>query len=370
MIPKIGNENISEQLSLSIKNNRVPHANLFVHTNGIGTLGFAIKYIADIFKKDLSDKDPLIIEKTINNILNFSHPDVHFIFPTAGDKSNSSSLFQEWKKFILENPFGELTDWYDFINVENKQGKIGIDDANYIKEIVNLHSYENSYKAFIIWHSEKLNEEASNKILKILEEENHKTIFILLTNNENDILPTIYSRTQKVRFSNLEKASIINFLIEKNVEKDIAEDIANKCDGNLNYALKELTNNNSDFDTFFIQWIRSTFKIKYNTQSIQDIFIKSSEFKKLGREKQKELLNHLCNIFRDAFLYSTEIKKAHYNIKDFNFENFSKNITVHNIEKIHNEIESSINKIQRNMSSEMVFSELSINIARFIHQNK
>ena len=369
----IGNKTLKEQLHTTIDKNHVAHSNLFVHPEGIGIINFAIDYIANIFKKDLEkNKENIDIDKTLSNILKLNHPDIHYIFPTIGQKSKSINFIKEWKEFINKNPFGDLSDWHNHINTENKQSIIGIDDANYIKEIISLQPYERSYKAFIIWHSEKMNQEAANKLLKILEEQHNKTIFILLTINEEKIIPTIYSRTRKFYFRKISTENIYLYLKETfSKHSDIKlKNTAIIANGNINKSLKIIRNEKVESETLFIDWIRCCFKIKNSISEMQNIFNLSLKFKIAGREKQKNILLYTLEVFRNAFLNNHNIKNQNYTIDDpeFNFNNFSKHITQHNIQHIYTEINNSILEIQRNLSPELTFTNLSLNISRFIHR--
>jgi DNA polymerase-3 subunit delta' len=78
------------------------------------------------------------------------------------------------------------------LGVQNKQGEIRVDDARNSKTL-SLKSYEGGYKIMIIWMADKLNIAASNKLLKLLEEPPEKTVFILISENEEDLIQTIRS---------------------------------------------------------------------------------------------------------------------------------------------------------------------------------
>ncbi len=84
----------------------------------------------------------------------------------------------------------------------NEKGKsnveIGIDDIRDVQHVANLPPFEGGHKVFIIDGAENMSAEASNCLLKILEEPPTKVVFLLLTSEEDKLLPTIVSRCQRI----------------------------------------------------------------------------------------------------------------------------------------------------------------------------
>ncbi len=124
-------------------------------------------------------------------------------------------LLQIGENSFYKTPYGGLFDWYSVLGVQNKQGEIRVDDAQEILKSLSLKSYEGGYKIMIVWMADKLNIAASNKLLKLLEEPPEKTIFILISENEEDIIQTIRSRCQILHFNGLNEAIISEALISR-----------------------------------------------------------------------------------------------------------------------------------------------------------
>ncbi|MBT7425341.1 MAG: DNA polymerase III subunit delta', partial [Flavobacterium sp.] len=218
----IGQEHIKNHLQTSAKNGRIPHAQLFVGKEGSGTLPVAIAY-AQFLLSHFSD-NPSASELKVAKL---QHPDLHFAFPvTTNDsvkKHPVSNLFlNEWRDFVSKQPYGGLFNWLQSIGVENKQGMIGVDEALEVVKKLQLKSYEGGFKVMIIWMAEKMNIAASNKLLKLIEEPPAKTIFLLITENEDQIITTIRSRCQALHFPVLSEQDIANELLlrEKCSESD------------------------------------------------------------------------------------------------------------------------------------------------------
>ena len=296
----IGQEHIKNHLQTSAKNGRIPHAQLFVGKEGSGTLPVAIAY-AQFLLSHFSD-NPTASELKVAKL---QHPDLHFAFPvTTNDsvkKHPVSNLFlNEWRDFVSKQPYGGLFNWLQSIGVENKQGMIGVDEALEVVKKLQLKSYEGGFKVMIIWMAEKMNIAASNKLLKLIEEPPAKTIFLLITENEDQIITTIRSRCQALHFPVLSEQDIANELLlrEKCSESDALK-IATQAEGNYNKAVHLLHQDANDliFEQWFIAWIRTAFKAKGNAAVIQELVVWSETIAKTGRETQKQFFRLLFTVF-------------------------------------------------------------------------
>ena len=185
------------------------------------------------------------------------HPDIHFSYPTvtkkAGEKPVATDFINEWRGFIKQNPYGNLFDWIEQIKEkENSQGKITAEECNDIIRKLSLKSFESEYKILIMWMPEYLGAEG-NKLLKLIEEPPPNTLFILVTENESLILPTIVSRCQLIKIPALEIKDIEETLVQKNnTDPEKARQIAAISDGNYRDAL--LLIQNAEDDQITIGW--------------------------------------------------------------------------------------------------------------------
>jgi len=369
----LGQEHLKNHLMKSTDNGRISHAQLFVGNEGSGTLPTAIAYAQYILCSTSIDKEACALkcEKLM-------HPDLHFAFPVATNdvvkKHPVSNLFlADWRNFISLNPYGNLFEWLHSIGIENKQGQIGVDEAEQIVKALKLKSYEGGYKIMIIWMAEKMNTSAANKLLKLLEEPPEKTVFLLVTENEEQIITTIKSRCQVLHFPLLSEVDISSYLIEKEgTDQPIAEQIAHQADGNINKALHLLHNDNSDeqFEQWFITWIRAAFKAKGNASVIQLLIEWSDSIAKTGRETQKRFLNYCLQFFRQALLLNYNAESLVFlQIKTpgFQLEKFAPFIHSGNIIEINKELNDAIYHIERNGNAKIILLDLSIKLTRLLH---
>jgi DNA polymerase III subunit delta' len=375
----LGNENLKKHLVITASQGRLPHAQLFVGKEGTGVLLIAIAYAQMLLCGNTNTKNKESVEACNLKFRNFSHPDLHFIYPTVAteevkSKPKSIDFISDWRKFLVDKPYGSLFDWYNILGVQNKQGEIRVEDAQEILRLLSLKSYEGGYKIMIIWMADKMNVSASNKLLKLLEEPTDKTLFILITENEEDIIQTIRSRCQVLHFLGLSENTIAESLINnEKIEASKALNIAHKAQGNYNKALQLCTEVNDDlpFEAWFITWVRAAFRAKGNAAAIQDLILWSEQIAVLGREAQKKFLHYCIEMFRQALLLNYESHKLVYfeaSVGDFNFKKFAEFVNGNNINEIFNELSDAIYHIERNGNAKIILTDLSIKLTRLIHK--
>lgn len=98
--------------------------------------------------------------------------------------------------------------------------------------------HEGRAKVIIIRRAEELSTAAANALLKTLEEPIDKTHFILLTNMLDALLPTVQSRTQRVRFGALPDEVLMRILREANIDEALARSVIPLADGSVEQALE------------------------------------------------------------------------------------------------------------------------------------
>ncbi|WP_334056165.1 DNA polymerase III subunit [Polaribacter sp. P097] len=371
----IGQEHIKNHLKKSAENGRIPHAQLFVGKEGSGTLPMAIAYAQYLLCNFSSDADACNLK--CNKL---QHPDLHFAFPvTTNDvvkKHPVSNLFlEDWRDFVENQPYGSLFNWLQHIGVENKQGLINVDEAEDVVKKLKLKSFEGGFKVMIIWMAEKMNIAAANKLLKLIEEPPEKTVFILITENEEQIINTIKSRCQALHFPVLAEQDITNALIVNHqVEDKKAANIAHQAEGNFNKALHLLHNDSSDlvFEEWFIAWIRTAFKAKGNATVVQQLIAWSDTIAKTGRETQKRFLEYCLQFFRQALLMNYKSDQLVFMETKTNFQlsKFAPFVHSGNILEIEKEISEAIYHIERNGNAKIILLDLSMKLTRFLHKKE
>lgn len=365
----IGHEDIKAKLIQNVKENRVAHAQLFLGQEGTGKLALAIAYAQYINCTDKRDNDSCGVCPSCRKFNSLAHPDLHFIFPTTTNKNvkkdPESDLFAaEWREYLEKcDAYADLSSWYNTLDVENKQGAINVRDASTIMRKLNLKAYEAEYKIAVIWMAEKLNIQAANKLLKLLEEPPEKTLFILISENQEELLTTVRSRTVLLKIPKLTSDEVQNALVNKySCDYNIARNAATLANGNWILA-KNYVNDQEEEKLYFQsfqKWMRYCFR--FSASELIDFI--ANDIKPLGREKQKEFLAYGLNFFHNALLMNNGLRdnvllpddeKAFLN-------NFAPFISNNNIDMITELFEESMNQIERNGNASLIFLDDSFKI--------
>ncbi len=387
----IGLNDVKQHLTEMVQQNRLSHALLFLGKEGSGALPLALAFaqyvvclpqpspiVEDLFGgltaietvPSFIHPNEIYLLPAFQRAQQLIHPDLHFSYPVipkkAGDKPVSTDYISEWREFIKLMPYGNVYDWLQFIGADNKQGNITAEECNDIMRKLNLKSFESDYKVLILWMPEYLGKEG-NKLLKLIEEPPPNTLFILVAENEEQILPTILSRCQLIKVPSLENNDIENALLTRaNANAAIAHQIAAICEGNYREALQLLQHSEEDWQNLLREWLNATIKGGPVAQ------IKFTEDAgKLGREKQKQFLryfNHLLQqSIRIKILGAENIVIADKE-KDF-AQRLNKIASVSQQQAIVEEIDKATYYIERNANAKMLFQALTIKLQHII-QNK
>lgn len=368
----IGQEEVKRKLILSVQENRVPHAQLFLGPEGNGKLPLALAYAQYILCPHRTATDSCGVCPSCQKISKLTHPDLHFVMPTTTNKSVKSNpesdLFMtEWREYVAQKEgYVDASSWYGFLEVENKQGYISVRDAATLLRKLSFKAYEGEYKIAIIWMAEKMRTDTANKLLKLLEEPPEKTLFILIAEDQEELLATIRSRTSLVKVPRIEQNAIKNALMLKlGCTEQQASDAAIVADGNWIKAI-ELVKDAEDQKYYFRtfqQWMRLCFKA-----AVSELIDFSNNIKSIGRERQKQLLDYGLNIVRNALLFNNNLAQLVMlpeDEKKFN-AGFAPFVKPSNISQIANLLEEASRQIERNGYAPLVFLDMSFKMTKLL----
>lgn len=368
----IGQEELKEKLIQSVRQSRVSHAQLFLGPPGTGKLALALAYARYINCKNRTETDSCGVCSSCLKFDKLVHPDLHFVFPTTTTKNvkkdpESELFMEEWREFVLKNKgYVDTAKWYDFLGVENKQGSIYVRDASTLLRKLSLKPYEGEYKMVIFWMVEKMNIQTANKLLKQFEEPTDKTLFLLLAEEQEQILTTVKSRTILVKVPPIRTEAIQQKLTEKyNSDYQTIADAAIVSHGNWIEAchyLEDKENEKFYFQTFQ-QWMRLCFR-----DSIPELIDFSNNIKSIGRERQKDLLNYALDVYRNSLLYNNQLGDlVRLPIEEKKFvSNFAPFVNPSNMLQMCELVEDGIRQIERNGYASLIFLDISLKIVKLI----
>ena len=395
----IGQQPVKEQLVQMIQQNRLSHALLFLGKEGSGALSLAIafaqylvctsakeaaqKLSPGLFGEEPSDNQQLPAANdscgtcpACTKADKLIHPDIHFSYPVItrkpGEKPKSTDYISEWREFICTYSYGNIYDWLQFINAENKQGNITAAEVEDINHKLSLKGFESQYKILIMWMPEFLGKEG-NKLLKLIEEPPPDTLFIFVAEDESTILPTILSRTQLVKIPALTDEEVEDALITRGkVENSKARQIAGVCAGNYRESLQMLQHAEEDWQSLLREWLNAIAK---NNTAAQIKWI--DEITRLGREKQKQFLRYFIHLLEQAVRVrvieeSPGLGNPFNNMpekeKDFAIR-LNKLCSLSAQQAIITELDKATYYIERNAHAKMLFHALCIRLFHIIKDN-
>ncbi len=299
------------------------------------------------------------------------HPDVHYSMPTVKEKekeARSSNYLDEFRSAVIADPYLDLNDWMIYLGVENKQGFISVDESAEILRKLQLKSFEAPYKILIMWMPEKMRVDSANKLLKVLEEPPESTIFFLVTENRDQLLPTILSRTQMIKANRLTDAEIIEALkVQKGISEGDAKTMAHLADGNYHLALSltstELPEKSAE--ETFLDWMRLCFA---PMKTLPKLYTWIDATAKSGREKQKQLLLTCIQIIRECMMVNVGPQEM-VRMDDQQFssiKNFLPFVHEGNIHAMIKELNDAIYHIERNANPKILFLDLSFRLSSLL----
>lgn len=365
-----GLENTKTRLVTAIKENHVAHAQLFFGASGSGNLALALAYAAFVNCENPSPEDSCGECASCQKIDKMVHPDVQFVFPVSSTKGISgknvvsSSYLSDWRNFVLQNPYLDLTAWSAYYGAENKQANISKEESRNIIKNLSLKAFEAKYKIMLIWLPEYMNVFAANGILKILEEPPERTLFLLVTNDYEKLLSTIISRCQLIHIPRFKEVDVANYLTSHHqVPEEQASRIGRLAGGDLSKAVNLIDAVEDDTHKMFRDWMRLCW-----SRNVTELASMDDQYGTMTKTAQKTLLHYGLNMMRNA-LVSKSSDNLHPDLnpdeKTF-VTNFGKALSVGKIELVTQELNKSSYHLDRNANAKILFMDLSLTIGQIM----
>ena len=366
----IGQEELKKRLIRSVNEERISHAQLFSGAEGVGKVAMAIAYAQYVSCKNRTEIDSCGVCPSCHKYQKLAHPDLHFVFPIFNspkfNKPVSDNFLPAWREIIKKSPYFNLGQWLNHIDAENAQGVIYERESDSILRKLNLKSFESEFKVMIIWLPEKMHLACSNKLLKLIEEPPSKTLFILITENEESVIGTIRSRVQLVKFPFIEKEAIRSALQNiEGVNSEIIPDAVHLSNGNYIKALEYL--NPGEDEQFYFEKFQEMMRYAYKREVLAQIEW-ADKMTKIGRDKQKAFFNFALRIIREYFVMNMKQSNLIYLKKEEKEwgARFAPFINERNIQQFYNEFELGIKHISMNGNPRIIFMDTALRMVRLI----
>lgn len=362
----IGQEKVKQQLIQTVTENRVSHAQLFLATEGSGALPLAVAYAQYLNCEQKTPTDSCGECASCRKYEKYIHPDLHFSYPFfAKNKEDiASNYLEEWREMLNKDIYFDLDTWRSYLEAGNKQPNINIAECHDMIKKLSLKAFEAPTKVLIIWLPEFLDTQG-NALLKIIEEPPANTLFILVAQNQEQILSTILSRTQIVKIPKLPKQIIQTYFIEKaNLGQEQAEEYSFLADGNLIIAKALLNDTPNDNAGIFADWLRLAYK-----NNVPELIAFTETAASWGRENQKNFLKYGVIFLRECSLLlsgtETLVKLPPQTLDTA--QKLTKNVlNLPMVEALINELEKAHYHIERNANPKILFLDVSLQLIKII----
>lgn len=365
-----GLEAIKAKLVAAVKEGQVAHAQLFYGRQGALNLPMALAFAQFLHCEARGESDSCGQCGSCQLSKKYIHPDTHFAYPVGNMKSVldeddpaalRSELLKMWRQFLIENPFGSASAWTLHYGGEDKQPIITREEGREIIKALALKSFQSKYKVMIIWQPETMHSSASNGLLKILEEPPANTVFLLVSNRKEQLMPTILSRTQAINIATLSDEEVEQWLLDLKVEPTKARTLASLAEGDLELAAHLMSENDPQHHEVFSTWMRHCFKSDFNA-----LVSMADAFHEKDRQHQRSFIQYALGMMRETLLAvqgASQLHRTRGNERTF-VEKFKSVFSLPKVEQFYYLLNDSAMHLERNGSAKMIFIDLSMQFSK------
>ena len=367
----IGQDDVKNRLLTLIESGKMPHSLLLHGASGCGKMALALALASHLLgENDANNPKAASVKAMLDR---WEHPDLHFSYPvirptgtTADHKMISDDFAKEWHVLLKKGPYFDMDAWLEQMNAANQQAIIFASESDNLTRKLNLKSSLGGYKVSIIWLPERMNVECANKLLKLLEEPPHQTIFIMVSEAPERLLETVRSRTQMIQVKRIDTTVLERALVEKRgLDGDTARRVAQIANGSWLDAIRML-NADSEAKQFFNDFV-GVMRASYR-RDIREMKAWSERVATYGREKQKRMLLYFHRMFRENFMYNfKQDSLIHFTQDEEQFaQKFAPFINERNIVELYELVELNIRDLSQNANPKIVFFDFTLRVTMLL----
>lgn len=374
----IGQEEIWQRLTEMVREERLPHAIMLCGPQGCGKMALALAFASYLLCQNRDGHNEACGEcKQCKMLEKWGHPDLLFSYPTiktpamgSEHKPVSEDFAEEWRNMISRSPYFNIEQWMTEIGAENQQAIITAGESDELNRKLSLKSSQGGYKVSVIWLPERMNIECANKILKLIEEPPSHTVFIMVSENPDNLLETIRSRVQRIDVKKTDNESIQKALVSKyGITDDDAMRVARLANGDWLTAVGELTADSENKE--FLADFQSLMRLAYQ-RNVRELKRWSDNINSYGREKQKRFLTYFLRLIRESFMYNFQQPDLSYltSQEEAFTANFARFVNENNILQINELANKAIRDISQNANGKIVFFDMALQMIVLLIQKK
>lgn len=304
-----GHEALKGSLRELVNSGHVPHAMMISGPSGVGKMLLARTFVQYLHCESPVAGEPCGNCRSCRLHQELSHPDLHFIYPIVKSEKLkrlvSEDMIEYWHRMLEENPTMAEEKWLEVIEAGNSRPNIYVNEADAIVTSDSYPPYASKWKVFLIWLPERMRVEAANKLLKVIEEPSEGTIFIMVSNNELGVLPTIFSRVQRFHAGRLSEEELSQYLNQKyQFPYDMAFRYARLSNGSL--ILADEFGSHTGENEQFLDVYREVMRAAYGKR-VAKLRQLANQVNEFGREKIRRFLDYMARMIRENFIYNMKL---------------------------------------------------------------
>lgn len=361
-----GHESVKERLRSMVDNNRLPHALVLEGPQGVGKFALARALAQYIHCENRSGGDSCGVCPACRQHATFNHADTYFSFPVlksgSGSDTVSDDYIAEWHSLLQENPYMNFERWLQLLDNPNGQPVIYSAEGLAVIRKFSRTSYSTRFKILLQWLPERMQPDCANKLLKLIEEPFPDSLLIFTSDNPGEILPTVYSRMQRVEIKRLPDDVVADYLVRNH---DVAPAdslaIAHLAEGSITRAVAQISasGESAQFLELFTRLMRSAYQ-----RRVADLRKWSVDVAGLGREAEIRFLAYCERMMRENFINNMRVPQLVYlNAAEAQFSSrFSPFINERNVESLLSQFASARTDVAANGNAKIILFDLAVKV--------
>lgn len=369
-----GHEDVKERLRTMVESGKLPHALLLEGPEGIGKNAMAHAFVQYLHCTNRTPlREPCGQCAACRQHASHNHIDTQYIYPVVKAEGSSTAptaldYFDLWKKYTDGRIYFSARQWADTFGKKNSQPRTYVTQSSELIRRLNLTSANSAYKAVVWWQPEKMVPEAANKMLKLVEEPYADTIFVFVSSAPMEILPTIYSRVQRIAMRRLPDELIARELMATHsLAPEAAQATAHLADGNMLRAIEVI--DQSEQRAQFLELFKQLMRLAYQ-RNVAALRKWAGEINDLGRERSMQFYTYVVAMLRENFMFNLHVPQITYlsTAESAFSQNFARFITVKNVEKLIAVANDAITDIAANGNGKIINFDVAIKVILLLKQ--